>query len=445
MQSVHIDAFEALKVLTLVSLMARLQVAQIDNYTMKAMKDSQDIALKKFPRADQYAQMQAQTMENWTVERQRLVDIFAEHPDVIAAQKYQEEYIKKKFGELQALSQYDIKQLSAWIGNALNLTPLVVENAFSVLDFLKNCRSKNIRCSLNFQPIFIQKGIVSWFPNSLAYTSAAEILFNSILSLDLLVNNQQISNITENAVCDWFRKNDFKVLDDENREYGKRNGKPISDFDALAYKDGHLYHLEIKLTHIRNDLLSKMSFSDSKLNKARKQLSAGRKYILENKEEIANRLGLNSKEEIDENKFHSYLVSNSVDFDKRRFGKYLKFSLLELYVAITGLDNLMCLDQEHFIKHLFSRFKYRLKAHFPSPIKQWFEEGIDFHEKDADQFHNFIKHHTPKLSEALNERSQHPLWSIEDNWYTLRDDLPIEPIDYFDLEFKDTTLTLPLI
>lgn len=386
---------DAIKIIVLICLMARIQVAQIDRYVMSVLR------IHRNHRSD----------------------------------------IQKRLNDLGTLSSYNIEELATWIAKAIGMDVLTVKKTFSILDYVRGAKIKH--AYLNFQTLFCVKGNIHWLPNSLAYTSTAELLFNTIIGQELVRNKQQISNITERAVLSWFRGAGFKVIKDDDHEYGDQKGKPLGDFDALAYKNGHLYHLEIKLTYIRNNLIDKMKFKDSKVHKARKQLSQGRKYILENKDEISKRLGLKPNEEIIDDKFHSYLVSNSFDFDKQKIGGYLKFTLKELYIALYYASNLMFHNDEVLLRHQVLSFKHHLNAPLPAPFIDWYEGKENFPENCRGQFFNYQQFHIPKLKEALHFKSTHPLWAIDNNWYTLRDKLHIDPIRYFEFELDGQKISLP--
>lgn len=426
----EVDVKDAINVMVLLSQMARLQVAQIDRYVMGIMKRAQEEALRAFPEANLYAMFRARAMRNESPERIAMVKHLQDSQEVLNAQAYQSEYVEKHLRRLKTLSSYKIEELGAWIADALNMSRDKVISTFSILDFVRSAKGEN--ALMSFQALFCIKKKIYWLPNALAYTSPAEMIFNTMISQDLLKEDHQLSRITERAVYTWFKGAGFKIFaEDDDHKYYDDKDKLLGDFDAMAYKDGHLYHFEIKLTHTRNDLMDKMSYKQGKFSKARKQLSQGRAYISSHKAAIAKRLGLDPGEQINEYNFHSYVVSNSFDFDKQRIHKYLKFSLRELYVALHEAGHLMCVDEGQILKHSFLRIKHLLKVPIPPAWQEWIDMKVNLPSTEEHLVRNFTTFHLTELKEQLTFRSTHPLWAVENNWYTVRDQLPIDPIRHF--------------
>lgn len=434
--------FDPLKVYVLLSLIARLQVAQIDVFVSDAFEMGQDLALKKYPEADLFAKLQALVMKGKLPLNEKLKAL-SQSSEVNLAQDYQEEFINKQLGSLSYLSTFDIYELSQWISDSLKLKITTVRNSLSILDFVRSTNEKRKEAHLNIQVLFLEQDKIHWLPNALAYTSPAELLLNTMLGQDLVSNQEIFNEITEKTILAWFKSAGFKVIDENKKKYGGPDSQAKSEFDVLAYKKGHMYHLEVKQTIIRNDILKKISYAKSKFHKAKKQLKMGLEFIINNKQEIAERLGLERNEEISENKIHSYIVSNSYDFDKQRFGGYLKFSIPELFIAIHDQEQLLCSDEERYLRHSILRFTKLLGAPLPEEFKPWFERKAAFPEELSSQFKQYMSFHKDKLTEDLESKSTHPLWSLENHWYTMRDDVPIDPIRYYDVQLNGKVLSVP--
>ena len=136
-------------------------------------------------------------------------------------------------------------------------------------------------------------------------------------------------------------------------------------------------------------------------------------------------------------------MSNSADFDKKKFGRYLKCSLKELFVVLNQADNLMCYDEEQYLRHLFFRIEHLLKVPIPQSLRNWLDRKANFPDEELETIQTFMLFHQKKLEEQLAYRSTHPLWAIESNWYTTREKIPIDPIRYFRFELDNDYVILP--
>tara|TARA_R100000697_G_C5448325_1_gene196945 strand:+ start:643 stop:921 length:279 start_codon:yes stop_codon:yes gene_type:complete len=87
------------------------------------------------------------------------------------------------------------------------------------------------------------------------------------------------------------------------------------------------------------------------------------------------------------------------------------------------------------------RFEKQLKVPLPEPF--WYEGKANFTEA--------YESSVCQVSTILSEKAQGspsvqinpPLWSIENNWYTLREDIHIDPIQYVRLRIDGYYVSLP--
>jgi hypothetical protein len=204
------------------------------------------------------------------------------------------------------------------------------EFILNVIDIFTYNPNENVQVGYN--PFFRIGDNVYWMPNMVAYHLFSEKLFDNLLSKKLINFDRPQTNFYESNLKIVFRKFGYKVIENDSKKIIKKeNGRPIGDFDLLAYKEGKLIHLQLKLTHIRNSFYERYKWIE-KLNEASNQLKTGNTFIEENVDYIKLILGLNEDEKIE--KIHSLIISNSFLFDHDNIGGFLKITYQEVLAAL---------------------------------------------------------------------------------------------------------------
>lgn len=132
----------------------------------------------------------------------------------------------------------------------------------------------------------------------------------------------------EKQLSDTFVKAGFGAIS----SYCYKGG----EIDTLVYKDKTLFVIEIKTSHIIEDLIRNKEYQIRKFEyKAKEQLERNIKYIKENFQKIKEIDSLEIDCNIDDLKIIPLIVSNIYDADDLVFGnKFLKISMFELMVIL---------------------------------------------------------------------------------------------------------------
>jgi hypothetical protein len=149
-----------------------------------------------------------------------------------------------------------------------------------------------------------------------------------------------------------FKKLGYKtIIKKENKVFKDHQGRALGDFDVLAYKNGKMIHMQLKLTSSRNSYYERYSWK-SVIKKAAEQLEIGNKFIRENPAKIAEILCLNDNDKIDE--IQSFVISNSFIFDHETLYGFYKLSCFEAMSALYFVDELNKVDSN--LKIDFGKF-----------------------------------------------------------------------------------------
>ncbi len=186
-------------------------------------------------------------------------------------------------------------------------------------------------------PFFRLGNDLYWMPNLVAFQCFAESLIENLIKNKLVVIHKFQTNYFEKSLNNLFKGYGYKVvIDDRNKIYRSPEGKELGDFDVLAFKNGILIHMQLKLTNIRNNYLDRWRWKKNQLKEAVEQIESGNKYILENPNKICEILGLDNYDEIKEH--HSFIISNGLLYDHEKIGGYLKISHFEAMLALTVVE-----------------------------------------------------------------------------------------------------------
>jgi hypothetical protein len=187
-------------------------------------------------------------------------------------------------------------------------------------------------------PFFKIGNDICWLPNMVAYVSWAENLIENLLSRKVIDIHKMQTNYFEKTLNTFFAKYGYKIINDASKKIRDNiTNKEIGDFDVLAYKDGALICMELKITHTRNSYSERKTWRDKKLLEAKKQLDTVTQYIKDNPEYISKILGLTESEKIES--VAPFIVSNSLLFDHEKIDGYLKIGYFEAMCALMSIEN----------------------------------------------------------------------------------------------------------
>ncbi len=207
----------------------------------------------------------------------------------------------------------------------------------------------------------------------------------------------------EQMVGKYFSLRDFKVVTGlKLYDYGSEEGSPLSareigEIDVLAYRDGHLFLLEIKTTKIEISPKDIFNHIESDLKYADIQLDTVLSYITNNRSEFnelmkSNNI-LDSPHELD---IHTLIIDTTFEADHEMIGKHIKLSHLELRIAL--YDNLF---------HMMGR------SMLPERLKHTFDTGIEI------DFSQSKTTFTPSTDEANEQVKQVQKYILYPNGFSI--------------------------
>lgn len=186
-------------------------------------------------------------------------------------------------------------------------------------------------------PFFKMEEDLHWLPNLVAYASFTENLIENLISKGAILIHRLQTDYYEKSLKNLFAKSGYKVISkDENKIFKGTDGRPLGDFDLLAYKEGHLIYMQLKLTNVRNSYYERHNWKEGGLIEAANQLETGIKFINENPEHIKSILGLKESEQII--KIHPFIVGNSYLYDHEKINGFLKISCFEVFLALMFIN-----------------------------------------------------------------------------------------------------------
>ncbi len=257
----------------------------------------------------------------------------------------------------------------------------------------------------NFQSLLIFGNKIIIYPHCWAYAGVAEKLYECLLDKEMINLHVLQTEMCENRYNSLFQKNDFltisnfennesKVLrNPNNNDYNKNK---VSDLDIFAgQKDNYSIHFELKMGSIKNDANNQNNFFKAFEEKAKEQLPKIRKYMCDFPDEITKKVN-NSDFSFEENKFVSFLVSNSFLFDGFEFNGFFKTNLLSLYILLfDDLEEniLFTQNKKEYLKIWIQRIQAQKKSPLVPKHCIDFLSSSELSEKDIILVENFVKTH----------------------------------------------------
>jgi hypothetical protein len=208
-------------------------------------------------------------------------------------------------------------------------------------------------------PFFIIGDELCWMPNMVAYASFAENLIENLLYKESISIHGPQSKQFENHLNLLFKKYGYKVINDyADKQIYNEDGINTGDFDVLAYKNGTLIYMELKLTHTRNGYYERYDWKQKKLIYAATQLDKGLKHVKENPEHIKRILGLRDDEKIE--RTEAFIISNSFLYDHEKIGNYLKIGYFQAMYSLILTEESADKNADRVESYIRSLYQNRL-------------------------------------------------------------------------------------
>jgi hypothetical protein len=201
---------------------------------------------------------------------------------------------------------------------------------------------------VNTKPFFQIDNQLFWLQYQIAYMSIAEALMENLIDdkikMEDLENAKLISidrkqtKVYEPYINGIFKTCGFKIIEDPKDKIYYKDNKQHGDFDVLAYKDGILIFMELKLTTNRNSIFERVKWKNGKLAYGKDQVIKGKEYISNNLDHIRKILGLEDNEPLCIENCHYFILSNSYLFDHEKIGQFKKVSYFEVVATLLELE-----------------------------------------------------------------------------------------------------------
>ena len=193
-----------------------------------------------------------------------------------------------------------------------------------------------IKTDINTRPLIEMNDYLFSFTSIIALTNLIPLAINNIVDVnDKQIVHKDISEKFENSISNLFKNQDFNILHIDKKKFVSINKEysPQGDFDTLAYKDGHLFIIEAKLTHFRLSLSNSHYLTENAFVKAAFQLDKGITFIKDNFAIIKKLLNI-KEDSFDDLIVSPYILSFSFENDHKTFKwsdkEFLKISWFEL-------------------------------------------------------------------------------------------------------------------
>ncbi len=346
-------------------------------------------------------------------DRKKIEETLKKWPLAKEAQEEQRTIIwqsKNKISNEYCLIQQEITPLVKGIHQVTGLAKDFIHKVLDIFTYQPNLAVNNTRT-----PFHKIGDKLCWFPNLVAYNSFADNLVDALISRNMLSMHRLQTEVSEKSMNQAFALCGYKIIKrEEDKIIKDDNGRPITDFDVLAYKNGHLFHFEIKLTNSRNSYSERFVWKKNVLSKAKKQLNKGRNYINNHPEKIREILDLEQNTPII--KIHSFILSNSFLFDNELIGEYRKVSFSDVIGLLLNYEEAQMFESEDYLKYQIKQIiKEKPWQVPPSEFKKWangelhldFKECLPRIQKYVRAYHEPLwkngKRTPEKLAKYLNE------------------------------------------
>lgn len=246
------------------------------------------------------------------------------------------------------------------------------------------------------KPFFSIDDTLCWLPNMVAHASFAENLAENIISAIGEEVHEERGKVFERMLNRLFNKAGYKTLIDEKYKNlpGEKKDKPLGDLDVLAWKDGHIIHLELKITNVRQEYAEREKWKQTKLKKAGVQCETVQEFICDNGDYIRTILGLEADAPIQT--VTSFIISNSHAYDHEHIGGFLKISCQELICLLSG-DEKGMYDLEDYLRIKLAAIIEAQRAPVPEPFRLWLQQNMPLTPAEAEQLIKYVDYHAEPL------------------------------------------------
>lgn len=380
---------ETFRVLAFLSELSKEYITQIDNQYNEGIKH--------------FAPKAPQTFEGF------MIDLTAQRSG--GDSEAIKETIRNNYSEkLYEEQQYIIWQSKNKIDNNLCLIKQSYDELIKTIQWLHQYEADFIRKVIDLfvfdssmdagdtrLPFFRIGEKILWFPNMVAWTSWSENLIETLVARDLITMHQLQTQLYEASLKVVFKLFKFDIIEnDSDKTICDSENKSIGDFDLLAHKNGHILHLQLKLTHTRNSFRQRYKWRSNALKSASRQLTTGNDFVRNNPDHTRKILGLSADQEIKQ--IHSFIVSNVFQFDHERIGDVLKVSFYEIIQLL--LDNEKGLhDEEDYLRYkILDIVDANPDMKLPIGFREWAErkKSLDL-EEHLPMLRNFVEYYREKF------------------------------------------------
>ncbi len=246
-------------------------------------------------------------------------------------------------------------------------------------------------------PFFKIGESILWLPNMIAWTFWGENLIENLISKKMITIHQVQTQLFETSLKSVFKFFKFDIIEnDSDKEFKNSDKKRIGDFDLLAHKNGHILHLQLKLTNTRNSFHQRFHWKKQALTKATAQLATGNEFIRNNPEQIRKILGLSINQEI--KSIHSFIVSNVFQFDHEKIGDNLKVSFYELIQILSDNEKGLYSEEDYLRYKILDIIEANQEIKTPVGFREWAErkQTLDMQEH-LPMLRNFVEYHRDKF------------------------------------------------
>ena len=340
------------RILRFISELSKEKIILIDSEFSNAINDYS----RTHPISDELRIIELESLLSKN-DKKHLRDVISKNynEEVLKEQENILRYAKSKISDQNCLIKIETQKLVNTIHRIHNYTSEFVEQVIDI--FTYHGENNDVTRS----PFFKIGKHLYWMPNSVAYVSFAENLIQNLISSNLVTIHTIQTELYEKSLNYQFLKHGYKViLLKEDKKIRDSLGKELGDFDLLAYKNGTLIFIEVKLTNARNTYKERKNWRDGKLNDAQNQLKVGIDYIKENPAYISKILGLFDNEHI--TKIAPFIASNSFIYDHDKIETFLKVSYTEIIhtlISSQDVDNDNRNDVDVFIDRLNNNWLFK--------------------------------------------------------------------------------------
>jgi len=203
------------------------------------------------------------------------------------------------------------------------------EEVEQIVDFLTlNTDLKTIHnADITITPFVKSGDKIIWISNLMKNVRWSVQMHQRLLQTDYNHTNAEDQKSLEKEIADKFTLQNFNALS----SYKYKNG----EIDAIAYKNGYLFLIELKSTFFVEDAKRMASYFETKIRYAQNQLLRGEKDIRDNFEEYKKLLKIDLP--FEKLKIIPIVVSNTFDNDRLLNGNNIfSISLIELFIILTN-------------------------------------------------------------------------------------------------------------